>query len=95
LMNEQHYQHYQAVKQRVQKISVFYQHLIVYVLVNAGLAALNLMSDASELWFLYPLFGWGIGVAAHGLTVFLGEGWTKSWEEKKIREIMQKEGDRL
>ena len=84
-------QRYQEVKQRVKQISGFFQHLIVYVLVNAGLAAINLLSDPGEIWFVYPLLGWGIGVAAHGLNVFLAEGWTRSWEEKKIRELLDKE----
>jgi hypothetical protein len=84
-------QRYQEVKQRVRRISGFYQHLMVYVLVNAGLAAVNWLSNPDEIWFVYPLFGWGIGVAVHGLSVFLGEGWTKTWEEKKIRELLEKE----
>jgi hypothetical protein len=84
-------QHYQEIKRRVQQISGFYQHLIAYVLVNAGLAVINLLSDPSEIWFIYPLLGWGIGVAAHGLNVFLAGGWTKAWEEKKIRKLLEKE----
>jgi len=84
-------QQVEKVTQRVKKISQFYQHLVVYVLVNAGLVAINLTSNADDIWFVYPLFGWGIGLAAHGLTVFLAEGLTKSWEEKKIRELLEKE----
>jgi len=85
-------QQYEEIKRRVKQISQFYQHLMVYVLVNAGLAVINLMSDPGEIWFTYPLFGWGIGVALHGLSVFLAGGsWTKSWEEKKIQELLDKE----
>lgn len=83
-------QQYQEAKRRVQQMSAFYQHLVVYILVNAGLAILNLMSG-DDIWFIYPLLGWGIGVAAHGLHVFLTEGWAKSWEERKIRELLEKE----
>ena len=84
-------QRYQEAKRKERSISGFIQHLFVYVLVNAGLAAINLISDPGEIWFVYPLFGWGIGVAAHGLSVFVKEGWIKSWEEKKIRELLEKE----
>jgi hypothetical protein len=84
-------QQFQEAKRRVRRIAGFYQHLIVYVLVNIGLALINLTSEPDEIWFLYPLLGWGIGVAAHGLKVFLAEGWARSWEEKKIRELMEKE----
>jgi hypothetical protein len=84
-------QRYEEAKRRVKQLSVFYQHLVVYILVNAGLAVINLTSNPDEIWFTYPLLGWGIGIAAHGLTVFLGEGWAKSWEERKIRKLMEKE----
>jgi predicted membrane channel-forming protein YqfA (hemolysin III family) len=80
-------QKYEAAKQRVRKLADFYQHLGVYVLVNAGLTIYNLLTDQN--WFIYPLLGWGIGIVAHGLSVFAG-GLGKSWEEKKIREIMEK-----
>ena len=36
-------------------------------------------------------FFWGIGLASHGLSVFLPNFFLgKNWEEKKIREIMEK-----
>lgn len=48
----------------------FRWHARVYVAVNAGLvllwAAIRLQSDEpTHLWFLYPLIGWGIGLAVH------------------------------
>ena len=84
-------QRYEEVKRRVKQISIFYQHLAVYIFVNTGLAVINLTSNPDEIWFTYPLIGWGIGIAAHGLSVFFGGAWTKSWEERKIRELMEKE----
>jgi len=83
-------QQYQAVKNRVQKIGGFYRHLFVYLLVNAGLLVINLLTD-QEMWFIYPLLGWGIGIAAHAFSVFFADGWGKSWEERKIRELLEKE----
>jgi hypothetical protein len=43
-------------------------------------------------WAFWPLFGWGIGLLAHGLATyrwmpFIG----KEWEERKIRELMDKD----
>jgi 2TM domain-containing protein len=44
-------------------------HLVVYALVNAGLMTLNLAlvttTDASFIWFPFPLVCWGIGLTAH------------------------------
>jgi hypothetical protein len=49
----------------------WYIHALVYVLVNTGLVALNLIlltqTDESFLWFPFPLVGWGIGLFNHYL----------------------------
>lgn len=39
----------------------FNQHLRSYVIVNAALMIFSLLSE--EAWFLFPLIGWGIGLA--------------------------------
>lgn len=48
----------------------FYIHLGVYLAVNAGLMILDLSRNPDKTWFFWPLAGWGIGIAAHGLAVF-------------------------
>ncbi len=45
----------------------FSVHLVVYVLVNAMLIAINLIESPEDIWFFYPLLGWGIGITAHYL----------------------------
>ncbi len=45
-------------------------HLAVFVIVNALLIIINLASSPERLWFKWPLLGWGIGIACHGLAVF-------------------------
>ena len=47
-------------------------HALVYVCVNAGLALLAW--HTGRAWHLYPLAGWGLGLAIHGLAVWLGSG---------------------
>jgi hypothetical protein len=86
---------YERARKRVEEIKGFYVHLVVYVLVNLGLFLINIISSPETLWFYWPLIGWGIGLVAHGFGVFglpgvLGE----DWEEKKIRQIMEKERER-
>lgn len=49
----------------------FYRHAVVFGLVNTGLAVFNLLTSPDELWFIYTLFGWGIGLAWHGCKVIL------------------------
>jgi hypothetical protein len=38
---------------------------------NGSLLALNLLAGGPA-WAVWPLIGWGIGLAAHGIAVFLG-----------------------
>ena len=42
-------------------------HAIVYAVVMTSLIILNLTVAHEFLWFLFPLVGWGIGLAMHYL----------------------------
>lgn len=64
-------------RRRVAMRTGFYTHALVFVLVNLGLFALNAMTGGYR-WSVWPLFGWGLGLAIHGLVTYLnlrGEGW--------------------
>jgi len=83
---------YDAAKKRVRQLRGFYVHLIVYVLVNAPLVGINLATSPGALWFYWPLLGWGIGIVAHAASVFgTGRFLGKEWEERKIKELMEKQ----
>ena len=43
----------------------FKVHLTVYILVNILLIKVNLLFVSAFYWFVFPLIGWGIGVAMH------------------------------
>lgn len=81
----------EEARKRVKKEKEFYGHLASFVMVNVMLVAVNLFTSPGHLWFIYPLFGWGIGLASHAASVYglgvLGE----DWEERKVRELMAKE----
>ena len=47
----------------------WFVHAAIYALVNLGLIALSLANGRS--WAIYPLLGWGVGLLAHGLAVWL------------------------
>ena len=81
-------------KRRVATLRGFYFHLTVYCLVNLLLVVIDLLTSPLVLWFYWPLLGWGIGLAMHGLAVSGALPFTsKEWEERKIREIMEREKD--
>jgi hypothetical protein len=48
----------------------FYRHLGTYVLVNAFLMALDFLVSGGS-WFFFPLLGWGLGLALHGMNAFM------------------------
>lgn len=82
---------YIRAKKRVEQLKGFYIHLTIYILVNLMLFVINLLSDAGNWWFLYPFCGWGIGVLVHGLSIFTAGKFVADWEERKIKEYMEKE----
>ncbi|HYP59037.1 MAG TPA: 2TM domain-containing protein [Thermomicrobiales bacterium] len=80
---------YQQARKRVEEIKGFYTHLVIYLVVNAFLFAIDLI-DGGNWWFYWPLLGWGIAVAIHGAVTFGVEGpFGKRWEERKLRELME------
>ena len=54
--------------------SDFYRHLAVYVVVNLLLVVINLVTSRDYFWAMWPLLGWGIGLAFHALRVFAFDG---------------------
>ena len=57
----------------------FSVHLVVYVLVNAMLIAINFIHSPEDIWFFYPLIGWGIGISMHYL-------FAVHWIQKELTE---------
>lgn len=52
------------------RVRGFVIHLFVYVAVNALLIVVNLLYMPTYYWFLFPLLGWGLVLAAHAYAVF-------------------------
>jgi hypothetical protein len=70
----------------------FYGHLASYLICNAFFAALNLFASPSEIWFIFPMLAWGVGLASHAVSVFGLPGRGAGWEERRVRELMGAEG---
>lgn len=88
---------YEAAQRKVKRLKGFYTHLIVYLCVNIFIVFININNlKPGESYFkfenFFTAFFWGIGLLSHGLSVFghnliFGQG----WEERKIKELMEKE----
>jgi len=89
---------YDLAYKRVKRIKGFYVHALVYVLVNLFIIASNFDNNWFDrgVVFRWETFStalfWGIGLLAHGLSVF-GRNlfFGQNWEERKIQEFMEKE----
>jgi len=55
----------------------FRDHLIVYIIVNAFLFTINMLTVPQFWWFLFPLIFWGIGVAFHWREAYSGDEQTR------------------
>ena len=78
-------------RKRVKDIRSFYVSATMYCIVIPSLWAINLIGGG-KLWAHWATIGWGIGLTAHGLSVFAGRSFFGSeWEEKKVEEIMARE----
>ena len=61
----------QARRQAGAKLG-WYIHAFVYVAVNLMLVLLSIVSG--KHWAIFPALGWGLGLAIHGMVVFLVTG---------------------
>lgn len=77
----------------VHELKGFYMHLAVFGVVMVFLIILNIALTPGYPWVIWAALGWGVGIAAHALTVFdvfdlLGP----EWEQREIRKRLEKSG---
>ena len=75
-MNEEEL--YDYARKRVKRRRKFYSHLITWVVMSVFFILLNLVTS-DYFWAIFPILGWGIGVAFHGIQIF-----TNEWEDSEI-----------
>jgi hypothetical protein len=63
----------------------FHAHLLAYVSVNLSLVVIWAMIGPGFFWPLFPILGWGIGLAFHAWDVYGGEP-----SEHRIRQEMDR-----
>lgn len=95
-------QKYARAKKRIEDIKGFYKHLTFYLLLNfifigyriyrdidRGDGVLEAFTDISNYRFF---FWWGLILIFHAVGTFgIANLFSKSWEERKIKELMDKE----
>jgi hypothetical protein len=79
-------------RRRVSRKIGFYIHLTVFVLVNAGLYAINSMTGGYR-WNVWPLWGWGLGLLIHGVVTFMslqGDGLRERMVSKEMERLRKR-----
>ena len=82
---------YERAKEQVEKLKGFYIHFAIYLIMIPVFIFLNFRSTSFP-WAIFPIVGWGFGVAGHAMETFnynplLG----KNWEERKMKEFMEED----
>ena len=98
---------YERALKKVEAIKRFYKHLRVYIIINVLLLLLRAKifkffrdGDFSDVhfdrWLDWNTYGtaiiWGIALFIHGLYAFQYKfKFFKNWEDRKLKEILEKE----
>ncbi len=73
----------------------WYFHAAVYVIVNLFVFAMSHYAFGNRSWSVFPLLGWGLGLALHGVSVWLigAGGDFRERMVQKERERLQRQND--
>lgn len=80
-----------TARRRVRAKLGVYTHALVFVLVNLGLFAINSAAGGYR-WNVWPLTGWGLGLAIHAVVAFLslqGDGLRRRMFEREMERLRQ------
>lgn len=83
---------YIRARKKVDEIKGFYGSLLSYAIVMPFLFFIWYRFTPNTIqWFWFPMFGWGIGLVFQGFSAFGNSIFGDEWEQRKIKEIMDKE----
>jgi len=75
-------------RRRVNARIGLYIHASVYVVVNAFLALVQMQATPQVHWNLWPLAGWGLGLAIHATVVLLAlSGLRERMESAELKRL--------
>ena len=73
----------------------WYVHAFFYVAVNLLLLAISEVGFGTRRWTPFPIFGWGIGLLLHGVSVFVlgrGSGLRERMVERERERLRRQHG---
>ena len=79
-----------AAVRRIRKRRDFWAHLLVYVLVNGFFVVLwAVTTDGTFFWPIFPIFGWGIGVAMQAWDAFFRGDITEADIDREVARMQR------
>ena len=79
---------YVKAKKRVEKLKGFYSHILAYIVLTPFWIYINYITYWDFKWFWFPVVGMGISIIIHAFIMF---GYNNDWEERKLKEFMEKD----
>ena len=73
---------------RARELRDLHSHLVVFGAAMALLAVLDALTGGGW-WVQWPLAGWGVGLAAHAVTLWGRRRWGPEWEDRKVTELLK------
>lgn len=84
-MNEKEARH------RVRQLRGLYGNIWWYVIVNALLIAINLVTSPGNLWFYWVSIFWGFGLVVQAASIYSKfHFFGKDWEDKKVEQLTKR-----
>ena len=70
----------------------FYKHAGAWVIVSAFMFLLDLFTGPGW-WFFWPVLGWGVAVAFHASSVYIGAGFQQRLEDREVERMTRRRMD--
>ncbi|MEM9887512.1 MAG: 2TM domain-containing protein [Bacteroidota bacterium] len=90
---------YEIARKRVKAKKKFHRNLASYIIFSIFFFFLNMYSYSGHLWFIYPVLGWGLGIAMEYYKVYVDPKVEDQAVEREMRRLRERnipiEEDRL
>ena len=76
---------------RLNRLKIFYSHLIKYIIVITALGILNYLKTPNKAWAIWVALIWGVSILWHAYQTFVW-GFSPKWEKRFIEKQLKKIG---
>tara|TARA_A100001011_G_scaffold70840_1_gene72499 strand:- start:7000 stop:7248 length:249 start_codon:yes stop_codon:yes gene_type:complete len=73
------------LRSRAKEIVKFKQHLLMYLLINAGFFGIDYLDNGYLNWTYFVVLGWGVGIFPHYITLKSGGIFSVEKEMERLK----------